>query len=65
MNVVVTGSTENQRFVLASRHDFYPCRFLSPIIFLKVFQGPNMMQLDVIRGPAVLTGLSQESLFQL
>ena len=64
MNVVMTASAEDQRFALARRHDFDPCRFLASLIFLKVFQGPNMMHLDVVTSPTILTDLGQQSLFQ-
>ncbi len=65
VEVLVTRSTEDQRFSTSCCHDFDPEGLLVVLIFREVFECSDMMHLNKIREKgcsAVLTDLCQQSL---
>jgi hypothetical protein len=45
MEVLVTSTTEDQRFAMAGGHDLYPTWFLSALISVEVFECTEMVHL--------------------
>ncbi len=67
MKIVMAGSAEDQGLAATSSHDLDPEWLFPPIILVQVFEGPDMMDLDLCGESGRLTdftGLCQESLFQ-
>ena len=65
VEVLMTRSTEDQRFSASCRHDFDPERLLAALIFREVFECSDMMHLNAVceQGcSALLTDLCQQSL---
>ena len=67
MEILVTSTTEDQRFATAGGHDLYPTWFLSAFISVEVFERTNMVHLNGLGQagrPAMLTDVSQEPPFE-
>jgi hypothetical protein len=46
VEILVTGTAENQRFSAAGGHDFHPARLLSAFISVEVFERADVMYLQ-------------------
>ena len=67
MEILVTSTTEDQRFATAGGHDLDPTWFLSALVSVEVFECTNMVHLNGLGQagrPAMLTDLSQEPPFE-
>src|SRR5207245_7828813 len=60
----MAGPTQNECFAPAGSHDLYPHRFLATCVFFQVFERPNMVDLDMVCGTAMLTFLRQQAFFE-
>jgi hypothetical protein len=60
----MTRSTEDQGFPATRGHFSDPGRFVSTGIGGEVFEGSNMMHLDIAGGTTQLTGIRQQALFE-
>ena len=47
VSVQMTNSTKNQCFTASSGHRFHPFRFFWTVFSIKVFECPNMMNLNI------------------
>src|SRR5215831_9883598 len=67
MQVVVTGTAEDQRFASPSSHDLYPLPLFPTLVSVQILEGSNVMHLDLLRHarcPTDFTYLRQESFFE-
>jgi hypothetical protein len=65
VNVGVALVTDHERFALTRRHHLNPRGLLSPSLFAEIFQGSDVMHLDVLPGAAKLASVGQEALLDL
>ena len=57
----MAGAAKDQRFAMTGSHDLDPTRFFLAFVFVQVFEGTNMMDLNVVchvGRPAVFAYLS-------
>ena len=63
----MAGTAKDQRFAMTGSHDLDPTRFLAAFVRVQVFEGTNMMDLDLVCHmgcPTVFAYLGQEPLFE-
>ena len=68
VHIVMTGSTEDQRFASPGSRDLHPLRLFPAIVHVQVFKRPDMMDFNVpckVGRQADFTHLRQESFFRL
>ena len=64
VGVLVTRSTEDQGFPATCGHLSHPGRFVPTGVPGEVFEGSNMMHLDVAGSTTQLTGVRQQAFFE-
>jgi hypothetical protein len=59
MEILVTSTTENQRFSSPSRHPFYPGGFFWSSLNIEISQFANVVYFDILFAPTHFTGICE------